>query len=76
MNITLTSGESCEVKNQWGGRAIIDYSGVYVMVDQIDEVTWELSGEPARPGVELDTLNGLVKILEEKGTVTTKDGSL
>ncbi len=46
------------------GRGIALYEGVYVMVDALPGLGWELSGEPARQGLELETLNGLVKPTE------------
>jgi hypothetical protein len=73
-NVKLTDGKDYALVHSWGRRAIIDYEGTYVMVDQVDATTYELSGEPARPGPELEMLNSLVK----DGTtvvVTAPDGS-
>ncbi len=52
-------------------RAIVNMEGVYVLVDRVSPTEWELSGEPARPGTELETLNALVKALENEGTTVT-----
>lgn len=49
------------------GRAIADYDGAFVIVDRIGKDIWELSGEAARPGEELNVLNTFVK----EGTTTT-----
>lgn len=59
-------------------RAIVKYYGdALVMARKVSDEEWELA-EPARPGIELDTLNQLVK---ERGTgstttVTAPDGSV
>jgi hypothetical protein len=58
------------------GRAILDI-GALVMADKLSNGAWEPSGEPARPGVELETLNALVKSREGTTvTVTAPDGSV
>lgn len=59
------------------GRAIALYLGAYVMVDAVPYGGWEFSGEPARPGRELETLNRLVRALGEGTTVivTPPEGS-
>ena len=54
------------------GRGIALYAGVYVMVDAAPGGGWLLSGEPARDGAELVTLNVLVKALIAKGTTVTE----
>ena len=46
------------------GRAIGVLDGLYVMCDWVEGRGWEASGEPARQGFELDTLNALVKPTE------------
>lgn len=57
-------------------RAIIKYHGdALVMARKVDGERWELAG-PARPGVELDTLNALLKDQVTSVTVTTPDGSV
>jgi hypothetical protein len=74
VNVKLTDGKEYALVHSWGARAIIDFEGTYVMVDRVDATTYELSGEPARPGPELEMLNSLVK----DGTtvvVTAPDGS-
>lgn len=50
-------------------RAIVQYFGLYVLVDKVDG-TWNLSGEPARPGVEQAAMKELTAPMEGK-TVTT-----
>lgn len=56
------------------GRAIVNMEGAFVMVTlREDGCCWEL-GAPARPGVELETLNALVKD-GTTVTVTKPDGS-
>jgi hypothetical protein len=52
------------VHNFGNGRAIGMLDGLYVMVDLTPLGEWEASGEPARRGLELDTLNALVKPTE------------
>ncbi len=56
-------------------RAIVEYiGGSLVMADQMSDSEWQVSSAPARPGIELDTLNSLM----EDGTtvtVTKPDGS-
>ena len=47
--------------NFGNGRAIGMLDGLYVMCDFVTGTGWEASGEPARRGLELDTLNALVK---------------
>ena len=49
------------VHNFGNGRAIGLLDGLYIMADLSPLGEWEASGEPARRGLELDTLNGLVK---------------
>lgn len=70
MRIQLTDGNSYEVAHDFhNGRAIIIYEGLYVLVDQIQDGRFELSGEPARDS-EKPVLNALVATIETKVTVT------
>ena len=75
MMLKMTNGDRYEAVKAFGnGRAIVCVDGALVMADLVAPDAWELSGEPARPGVELDTLNALVK----SGTtvkVTDPDGA-
>lgn len=57
--------------NFGNGRAIGVLDGLYVMCDWVEGDGWHASGEPARAGAELETLNVLVKSLEAKGVVVT-----
>ena len=57
------------VKDFGNGRAIAMFEDAYVMVDRIENMAWELSGEPARPGEELAMLNRLVRALGDGTTV-------
>ena len=62
----------CEVAHRFSDlRAIVKYDGLYVMASRFSPTEWELS-EPARRGVELRTLNILVKRLEAQGTTVTE----
>jgi len=72
MTLTMENGATYEcVRDFHNGRAIVNMDGAYVFVDRTSQGSWELSGEPARPGLELLTLDALVKALEEQGTVVT-----
>lgn len=75
MMLRLANGDRYEAAHVFAGetRAIINYEGVFVMVDRFSPSEWELSGEPARPGVELKTLNALVKSIEGTTITVTKD---
>ena len=61
------------VKEDFGdGRAIIDYGGALVMVQQFGLDAWELAG-PALPGSELDALNAMLSAQGEGTDVTVTD---
>lgn len=68
--------ESCHMFSH--DRAIANMEGLHVMFRLRDDGFWE-EGGPARPGIELDTLNALVKAAEEEAKTTVKvtspDGS-
>lgn len=68
MNITLTTGDSYEVVKEINpARAIVLYSGLYVLVDKDPSAgTWDLSGVPASPDEE-----ELIKQLTASMTDTT-----
>lgn len=51
-------------------RVIAFYRGTYTFADRISADEFELSGIPARPGAEKDTLNALVATVETTLTVT------
>jgi hypothetical protein len=76
--ITMTNGDKYDAVHVFKGgmRAIICIDGAYVMVDYA-RGGYELSGEPARPGDELDMINALVRAMGEGSTttVTAPDGS-
>jgi len=57
-------------------RAIVKYGDALVMARKLSDEEWELA-EPARPGIELDTLNQIVKARGEGSTttVTAPDGT-
>ena len=57
--------------NFGNGRAIGVLDGLYVMCDWVEGRGWEASGEPARRGFELDSLNALVKPTESTTVVVT-----
>ena len=50
-------------------RAIIEYEGLFVLVDKSVDDTWELSGEPAR-GDEKDALQELIAPMKDRTIVT------
>lgn len=52
------------VHNFGNGRAIGKLDGLFVMCNLVEGRGWEASGEPARRGIELDTLNAFVKPTE------------
>ncbi len=52
------------VHNFGNGRAIGKLDGLFVMCNLTPQGDWEASGEPARRGIELDTLNAFVKPTE------------
>ena len=59
---------SCEVVARFDDvRIIVKYDGALVFADRISPSEWELSGIPARPGTELQTLNSLT----QEGTTVT-----
>lgn len=61
--------------NFGNGRAIGVLDGLYVMCDWTEGVGWVASGEPARRGFELDSLNALVKPTESTTVVVTPPSS-
>lgn len=68
MNIVL-DGTSYEIAHSFSStRAIINYEGLYVFVDQASDGTWELSGLPAREH-EKPILNALVAPMNDKTDV-------
>lgn len=55
-------------------RAIVNMDGAYVIATRVTIDVWDcMSGDPARPGEELDTLNGLVRALGDGTTVTVTE---
>jgi hypothetical protein len=75
--ITMTNGDKYDAVHVFKGgmRAIINVDGAYVFVDYA-RGGYEMSGEPARPGDELDMLNALVRATEgTTTTVTAPDGT-
>lgn len=70
MKVTI-DGEECELVREYDGlRGIVNYRGIYIMVDRLQDGGWDLSGEPARPGQELDDLNALAAAVETTLTIT------
>lgn len=75
----MVDGTSLQVVHNFGnGRAILRDRGVFIMADRVSQVAhveeWDPSGEPARPGPELEMLNSLVKATEAETTVVvTRD---
>lgn len=72
MQVTLTQdGKTYDLTHDFGnGRAILMYDGLYIMVDRVDAVTYEISGEPARDGEEKEILNALIALIQTTTTVT------
>lgn len=70
----MVDGKSYKVMHWFGdNRALIDYDGMYVFVDQLLG-GWDLSGEPARDGAEKDTLKALLDPTNDvTRVVITKD---
>ncbi len=78
--LKMANGDRYEAVHMFKGemRAIVNVEGLYVFADRIAPDGWELSGEPARPGDELEMLNALVRATEAAGTtvkVTDPDGN-
>lgn len=70
----MIDGKLYEVAHEFNpARAIINYDGVFVLVDKNADGTWDLSGEPARED-EKPILEALIKPFEDQTIVTvTKD---
>lgn len=65
MDITV-DGKTYTVEHFFSAtRAIINFDGLYVLVDKYPDGTWELSGEPAREN-EKPILNALVAPMLDK----------
>lgn len=54
-------------------RALVELDGVYVLADRGPAGVWSFSGEPARPGVEADTVRELVAAAPELVVTVTHD---
>lgn len=75
-SVHMTDGSSLQLAHDFGdGRAILIMRGAFIMGKRVTmNNEWE-EGEPARPGLELDTLNALIRSsgAETTTVIVTKD---
>jgi len=75
VSTVLVEGTPRELIHAFGnGRAIVDYFDAFVMMDELSDGTFELSGEPARED-EKPVLNKLVATIKNTTTVTDPAGN-
>lgn len=73
--LKMNDGTDCEVIRMFDGRAIVWMGGARVLA-VLTSAGWDcMTGEPVRPGEELDTLNGLIGAGGTTVAVTDPDGN-